>query len=105
MDWNRLIKLEDDLRELEREADGAHRDGLDWYSFGKLIEHDLHHLVGFGAKRPGLRSMRCVRAVHRHLTSVRATDLAPPPTLPSLAELERLSHATTLARGYSIVCQ
>ncbi len=84
MDWYRLVKLEADLREFEREADGAHRDGLDWYSFLKLIEHDLHHLVGFGAKRPGLRSMRCVEVVHRHLTSVWATGLEPPPRLPAL---------------------
>ena len=92
MDWERMVEIEPRLAKLEKEADGAHRDGLPWFDLLKLIESDLAEAVGFLARQPALRSTRCVEQAHRHLTSVWAIGLEPAPALPSLAELERLSH-------------
>jgi hypothetical protein len=94
--WNKITfriasEYEPELRELERQADDFHRGGGRWADFWLGTQPRLTRLVGFLAERPGLRSMRAYNTVVKHLTTVWAVGLEPPPAMPDLAELERLS--------------
>lgn len=56
MKWPAMVKVEPRLRDVERLAAEAHRDGMAWMEFVDKLNAMLRPLVGFGADEATLRT-------------------------------------------------